>query len=177
MAVQIGAAPERGFDDPVGMLKDCHRRIEHFSGLLERVVKAAQGRSLSVLEQQAVETALRYFRQSGPRHNQDEELSLFPRLRGCASAGDAQTISLLTEQHVEADQKQAQAERLLTRWIETDSLADEETNRLLDCVQSLAAHYLEHIRVEESIIFPLASQLDSGTITAIGQEFRERRQN
>ena len=30
MGIQIGAKPDSGFDDPIGMLKDCHRRIEHF---------------------------------------------------------------------------------------------------------------------------------------------------
>jgi len=34
MAIQIGAKPDSGFDDPIGMLKDCHRRIERFLGIL-----------------------------------------------------------------------------------------------------------------------------------------------
>ena len=176
MAVQIGKAPERGFEDPVGMLKDCHRRIEHFSGVLQQVIAAAQGRSLTQPEQQAAEAALMYFQHSGPRHNQDEELSLFPRLRACVSGEDAQTIHLLIGQHAEADELQAQAKRLLMQWIETGSLTEVERNQLIACVQSLAAHYAEHIRVEESVIFPLTSNLDSAAITAMGQEFRSRRQ-
>ena len=46
MAIQIGAKPDSGFDDPIGMLKDCHRRIESFLGILCVVVDRAQGRSL-----------------------------------------------------------------------------------------------------------------------------------
>ena len=34
MAIQIGAKPDSGFDDPIGMLKDCHRRIVSFLGIL-----------------------------------------------------------------------------------------------------------------------------------------------
>jgi hypothetical protein len=34
MTIQIGAKPDSGFDDPIGMLKDCHRRIEHFLYML-----------------------------------------------------------------------------------------------------------------------------------------------
>jgi hypothetical protein len=30
MATQIGAKPDGGSDDPIGMLKDGHRRIESF---------------------------------------------------------------------------------------------------------------------------------------------------
>ena len=47
MAIQIGAKPDSGFDDPIGMLKDCHRRIESFLGILCVVVERAQGRSLT----------------------------------------------------------------------------------------------------------------------------------
>jgi hypothetical protein len=45
MAVQIGARPDSGFDDPIGMLKDCHRRIERFLGILCQVARQAQGRA------------------------------------------------------------------------------------------------------------------------------------
>jgi hypothetical protein len=47
MAIQIGAKRDSGFDDPLGMLKDCHRRIENFLGILCVVVERAQGRSLT----------------------------------------------------------------------------------------------------------------------------------
>ena len=43
MSVQIGAKPDSGFDDPLGMLKDCHRRIEHFLGILRLVAERATG--------------------------------------------------------------------------------------------------------------------------------------
>jgi hypothetical protein len=46
MAVQIGAKPDSGFDDPIGMLKDCHRRIEHFLDILCLVAERAHARAL-----------------------------------------------------------------------------------------------------------------------------------
>ena len=58
MAIQIGAKPDSGFDDPIGMLKDCHRRIESFLGILCVVVDRAQGRSLTDEERDAVKAAL-----------------------------------------------------------------------------------------------------------------------
>ena len=84
MAIQIGAKPDSGFDDPIGMLKDCHRRIESFLGILCVVVERAQGRSLTGEERDAVQAALQYFRSGGQRHTADEEESLFPRLRAFA---------------------------------------------------------------------------------------------
>ena len=65
MAIQIGAKPDSGFDDPIGMLKDCHRRIESFRGVLCVAVDSAQGRSLTGEEQDAVQAALQYFRTGG----------------------------------------------------------------------------------------------------------------
>ena len=32
--LQIGAAPDHDFDEPLGLLSDCHRRIEHFLDIL-----------------------------------------------------------------------------------------------------------------------------------------------
>lgn len=85
MAIQIGAKPDSGFDDPIGMLKDCHRRIESFLGILGIVVGRAKRRSLTDEERSAVQAALQYFRTGGQRHTADEEQSLFPRLRKTAA--------------------------------------------------------------------------------------------
>ena len=81
MAVQIGAKLDSGFSDPIGMLKDCHRRIESFLGILCVVVGRAQGRALTSEERSAIQAAIQYFRVGGKRHTADEEESLFPRLR------------------------------------------------------------------------------------------------
>ena len=66
MAIQIGAKPDSGFDDPLGMLKDCHRRIENFLGILCVVVERAQGRNLTGEERDTVQAALQYFRSGMP---------------------------------------------------------------------------------------------------------------
>ena len=81
MGIQIGARPDSGFDDPLGMLKDCHRRIEQFLNILCLVVERAPGRALTQEESAAVQAALQYFRVGGQRHTADEEQSLFPRMR------------------------------------------------------------------------------------------------
>ena len=45
MAIQIGAKPDSGFDDPIGMLKDCHRD-ESFLGILCTAGRSRSGWSL-----------------------------------------------------------------------------------------------------------------------------------
>src|SRR5947208_11249106 len=81
MAVTIGATPEHSFEQPLGLLTDCHRRIELFLGVLSRIAEDARGGALTDQQRSALMTALRYFREAAPKHTADEEQSLFPRLR------------------------------------------------------------------------------------------------
>ena len=112
MAIQIGAKPDSGFDDPIGMLKECHRRIESFLGILCVAASRAQGRSLTTEESDAVKASLQYFRTGGQRHTADEEESLFPRLRE-SDAGSLGDIDRLEGDHREANDLHASVERML----------------------------------------------------------------
>jgi hemerythrin-like domain-containing protein len=175
MAIQIGAKPDCGFDEPIGMLKDCHRRIESFLGILCVVVDRAQGRGLTDEERGAVQAALQYFRTGGQRHTADEEQSLFPRLRKFV-ADSFETIDRLEDDHHEANGLHESVERLYSTWIEAGALGSEETQQLLSQTAHLKQLYSDHIQVEETIVFAWATQtLDSQTIAAIGTEFRFRR--
>ena len=81
MPISIGATQESSFANPIGLLTDCHRRIERFLGVLVRVAAEARGRPLNAERRQAMETALSYFRRAAPLHTADEEEDLFPELR------------------------------------------------------------------------------------------------
>jgi hypothetical protein len=47
MPLQIGAAPDHDFDEPLGLLSDCHRRIEHFLDILIETERHAAGPPLT----------------------------------------------------------------------------------------------------------------------------------
>ena len=175
MAIQIGAKPDSGFDDPIGMLKDCHRRIESFLGILCIVVNRAQGRTLTTEEREAVKAALQYFRTGGQRHTADEEESLFPRLRK-SDAKAFEEIDRLEVDHHEANDLHASVERLYSTWIESGALGAEDAQQLHAETARLKQLYFDHIHVEETVVFARASQvLNSQAIAAIGTEFRFRR--
>jgi hemerythrin-like domain-containing protein len=176
MAVQIGAKPDSGFDDPIGMLKDCHRRIEHFLDILCMVAERAHTRSLTGEERSAVKAALQYFHVGGERHTADEEESLFPRLRGESAADSLEDVNRLESDHHRAAGLHESVDWIYTAWISVGTLEPDEQQRLLSQTRQLKQLYAEHIQVEERIVFPHALQmLDSRTIAAIGQEFRDRR--
>lgn len=177
MAIQIGAKPDSGFEDPIGMLTDCHRRIEHFLGILSLVAEGASGRALTGEEAAAVQASLDYFRKGGQRHNADEEESLFPRLRAAAQESDFSEIAELKGDHREANQWHDAAEKLYDRWLQGGALALDDRDELRSLTQRLKRLYEEHIRLEEQVVFPRAAELlDRQTIAAIGQEFRQRRE-
>ncbi|MDE3111065.1 MAG: hemerythrin domain-containing protein, partial [Acidobacteriota bacterium] len=84
MPVQIGANVH-SFSNPMGLLSDCHRRMEMFLGSLEAVAKTID-QPLNEETARGLSAALRYFREAAPKHTADEEESLFPRLRGIHNA-------------------------------------------------------------------------------------------
>ena len=175
MSVQIGARPDSGFDDPLGMLRDCHRRIEHFLHVLSTVAERARGRALDAGESTAVEAALHYFRKGGVRHTADEEESLFPRLRACSEA-PAEAVHSLHNEHHRADELHAEIDRLFTRWIQDRALSPELQQGFDAAMTELEKLYAGHIEVEERVVFPAAAKLLSqDELAAIGQEFRDRR--
>jgi hemerythrin-like domain-containing protein len=176
MAIQIGAKPDSGFDDPIGMLTDCHRRIERFLDVLGLVAERAHTRRLTGEERSAVQAALRYFHTGGERHTADEEESLFPRLRGATAAAGLESLDRLQHDHQHAAQLHDSVDWLYTTWISAGVLGPDEQERLLSETRQLRRLYSEHIEIEETIVFPHAVEvLDDQSLAAMKSEFIARR--
>jgi hemerythrin-like domain-containing protein len=174
--IQIGAKPDSGFDDPIGMLKDCHRRIESFLQVLCLVADRARGRRLTDEEAVAVKSALSYFQTGGKRHTADEEESLFPRLRGQLQGNEPEELYRLEDDHVRADELHSEVEELFQIWMESGLLSGDNEKTLAQSVAELEEIYKAHIKVEEEVVFPQASrQLDQKAVAEMGHEFRARR--
>src|SRR5690606_29363620 len=106
MLVKIGGPVDHGFDAPLGLLSDCHRRIERFLEVLITIADARRGAELSPSDRDALSAALQYFRTAAPRHSADEEESLFPRLR--ASTHPEARAALARLEALEADHRVAE---------------------------------------------------------------------
>lgn len=179
MPVTLGAKPEHDFDQPLGLLSDCHRRIERFLGILSKVAAEARGQALSVQHRTALEAALRYFAVAAPKHTADEEQSLFPRLRDSADPRAKvalERVQALEADHRAADLGHAEVDRLGRLWLEHNHLAESDTQRLIDQLAALQQLYRHHIQVEDEEVFPVASQvLNVVEIDRIGREMAQRR--
>jgi hemerythrin-like domain-containing protein len=174
MSVQIGQT-EPGFDDPVGLLVACHRRIERFLAVLVDLAMRGRGHTLNNSERDAMETALRYFRDAAPHHTADEERGLFPAL-GKLRTGGERIISELEGDHRKAEELHWTVDRVGLLWITHGTLAERGVLQLQAAVGELSALYLEHIGVEEEHIFPTARTVLSRLVLEdIGRGMAARR--
>jgi len=80
MPITIGKKVGSDYSNPLGLLSDCHRRIEQFLGVLIKVTGQVRGAELNEDQRNGLQVALRYFREAAPKHTRDEEESLFPRI-------------------------------------------------------------------------------------------------
>jgi len=179
MPVQIGAKAQ-DFSDPTGLLSDCPRRIEMFLGSLQRVAQVIDS-PLTTDAPTALETALRYFHEAAPKHTEDEEESLFPRLRQIHHTELTRalsTLKTLEDDHRRADTLHAQVRALGMQCLEKGHLPVREAQRFLQVVSDLASIYREHIRIEDSIVFPAAQRaLSVSQKSAIASEMASRRKS
>jgi hemerythrin-like domain-containing protein len=174
----LGQNPDHGFDEPLGLLTDCHRRIERFLEVLRPVVHEYAERPLDTRAESAVLTAKRYFADAAPRHTADEEDSLFPRLRSAAAARSrpCDAIARLEGEHDRADRLHARADELLEAWLRDLALPARDHAELGSLLDTLRELYRAHIHTEEAEVFPLAAELLSGPdLAAMGSEMRARR--
>ena len=180
MLIQIGQRPDHGFDEPLGLLSDCHRRIEHFLDVLATVTEETAGGPLTPSYRSALEGSLTYFAVAAPKHTADEEISLFPRLRENGHPEIAAALAALDgleHDHREAEACHAAVDELARQWLADGSLSDPDLEELRQRVARLRALYQRHIAVEDREVFPVAGRvLDRAQIEEIGGEMAARRQ-
>jgi hemerythrin-like domain-containing protein len=174
----FGVQPAAGFDRPLVLMSECHRRIERFIETLERVARLS-GRPLDDDQRAALQGAMTYFREAAPLHTADEEESLFPRLR----ANDDPRAHALNERchdlendHRKAEGLHAVVDSIGERWLLENALPEQEGERMLDAVLELRRIYRAHIAYEDNELFPAAEALlHAEERRELGREMANRR--
>src|SRR5215472_10653332 len=132
MPIVIGGKRESDFEDPIGMLGDCHQRIVRFLHVLVALATGQNSGVLSDEQRSLLSTSLRYFREAAPKHTADEEESLFPRLRRLDTA-DADLmlarIESLEQDHECADRNHAEIDRLSQLWLAQGQLTPQDASQ------------------------------------------------
>lgn len=179
MAVQLGSRGQADFSQPIELLMDCHRRIESFLGVLERVVEQYGDRELDDEARRALATALDYFRHAAPKHTADEEESLLPRLRAQECDGLAQVLAdaeRIERDHVEAAAMHDDVDVVGRAWLAEGRLPAPAAGRLREELRRLRLLYTGHIAFEDQRLFPAAAEaLGCEELAAMGREMAGRR--
>lgn len=179
MLVRIGQAMDHGFDTPLQLLGDCHRRIEHFLRVLIVIADTRRGAALTASDRPAFESALHYFRTAAPRHSADEEQSLFPRLRGAMdheAIAALRRLDALEAEHRVAEDHHDAVDLLGRRWLRLGTLRAGDARSLREHLVALDRLYRRHIAVEDQELFPMAGRLlTPADLEGVGREMAARR--
>lgn len=176
MPIQIGQRADHGFEQPLGLLSDCHRRIERFLGAMLSVARDERGGPLSAAGRDALERAATYFRTAAPKHTADEEESLFPLLRATTAGGLEASLDGLEAEHREAEATHGRVDVLVSRWLAEGGLPQADNRELLAALESLERTYADHIRLEDEQVFPAAARvLAPHQLEEVGRQMAERR--
>jgi len=179
MPVNLGTTGQPDFDQPIELMMDCHRRIEHFLGVLQNVAARYTDQPLDNQGREALETALNYFRSAAPRHTADEERSLFPRMREVDNPQVKQAmaeIDRLESDHRKAEAAHARLDELGRQWLVEGTVSGESLAEFQGLLDELAQAYSEHIPIEDENVFVLATRVLTGEqLRAVGNEMKQRR--
>jgi hypothetical protein len=162
-------------EGPVEALLACHQRIRHFTSLAAALA-TTPGASLQEIAEVARAVG-RYFELALPLHAADEDLSVAPRL--LARGADEplwMALQTMSAQHVSSDATLVEALPLWRRVAADPAALAAQAARLGELARALAAHWEDHLGMEETIIFPaITARLDDAERAAMLAEMRARR--
>jgi len=178
MAIIDFRTPAAGFDQPLELWLACHDRVRRMTGLLERL---REHLGLMGADEAATVTATtirRYFDEAAPRHHEDEEVDLFPLLRGLLPKKAPERVQEVEQALVrlEADHvslgKLWQQLRPVLEAIERGDAAELDA----ETVQAFAHGYRAHCELEDTVVADaLRLCLGAADLDAVGQAMAERR--
>jgi len=171
--IQIGKNPAT-VDSPIEHLMACHRRIEQRLDTLVRAAGYLDRDRPSALA--AIAKSLTFFDTSGVLHTEDEEQSVFPRLRSTRTADQIAYLDSLEQDH-------GKAEAILQRLKQLAVQAERQTEvpgtlieRYRACARELQALYVAHIQSEDEVLTVMAKEaLSESDLSEISREMRQRR--
>jgi iron-sulfur cluster repair protein YtfE (RIC family) len=174
MMQTIGRGPRQVNHDLVDLLLECHERIRAFGALARKLGEQSDFGSDDVVE--ASLGVVRYFTQALPLHVQDEEQSILPRLKGKQPAVDA-ALAQMQAQHASHQRPLERVVAICGDLARRATGAPELGAELHGLAQRLERELLEHLELEETVIFPaITLHLSADEQAAIVRELRARRQ-
>lgn len=142
-----------GFEDPVGVLRACHGRIERHCTTLLKLPGHLRTAGWDDQAREAARRIVRYFTSAALDHHRDEEEDLFPVLRTLGPA-PAAVIERLEGEHGEMEAAWRQLEPYLVAPAKIADIGAFEAG-----AQRFCEIYRRHIELEENEVFAPAEAL------------------
>ncbi len=174
--------PPPGPDDPLGMLRACHRRLEARLDTLGHVADLLAGAPGTRLEAAAgaIARAISHLDGAARLHVEDEEVSLFPRLQA-ADPGATAVIAGLATDHAEIEAGWRALRAVLEAIFAALEVGRAPEPVLVDRLRALlppfaAAHQGHHAREERELLPRAEALLDARALAELADEMQARRQ-
>lgn len=171
--------PAAGFDQPLAMWHACHERVARMNNMLQRLVDYLKTHAVDKDAQVTASSVRRYFEEAAPRHHEDEEIDLFPRLleklrqhsSGPAAEHIGAAIQSLLSDHEEMHALWQTLRAQLQQVEAGEKPAFDDAQVML-----FVTRYRAHIEIEETEIGPaLKRLLTDDDLRQIGQGMARRR--
>lgn len=168
-----------GYDRPIELWLACHHRIARMNSLLQRLVDYLKQRPVDEHAGVTAASIVRYFDEALPRHHEDEEIDLFPRLMAklrAQSSGPAAdtvgaTIASLLADHEEMDALWQTMRGQLQQVAAGRDPQFDDAQVLL-----FVTRFRAHLEVEEATLAPvLKRMLRAKDLREIGRAMARRR--
>ena len=161
---------------PVEMLQECHDRIRHFVQLSRTLAEAQEAPQAQVAE--AADAIFRYFSQSLPLHEADENETLFPRLRNLAPLGSPlrEAVRAMVEQHHTIEELVFELAAICGAIRRQPERLPGLSSQLQHISKALDQVFSSHLHMEETVLFPAIAQLPAEELQAMSREMQRRRQ-
>jgi hemerythrin-like domain-containing protein len=172
------SSPSAGYDQPLEMWIDCHKRIARMNALLQRLVDHLKHHAVDKHAGVTATSIRRYFDEAAPRHHEDEEVDLFPLLRRRLpdrapqdQAAVVAALDRLQAEHADLGGLWQQVRAVLVA-IESGLPASLDP----DLVQRFASGYRAHCEIEDTVVAEALKRcLAEADLDALGQSMAERR--
>jgi hemerythrin-like domain-containing protein len=176
MLTQI-SSPQRSSasSGPVEMLEDCHLRIRHFVQLSRTLAEAQEAPQAQVAE--AADAIFRYFSQSLPLHEADENETLFPRLQRIAPLGSPlrDAAKAMVEQHHAIEELVFELAAVCGAIRREPERLPALSSQLQHTAEALDEVFTVHLQMEETVIFPAVAKFPAEELQAMTREMQRRR--
>ncbi|HYO81461.1 MAG TPA: hemerythrin domain-containing protein [Bryobacteraceae bacterium] len=170
--ISIGQRLDTIEDEPIDHLIACHDRILARLVTLERIRSGLHTDPKAALT--ALRNTLRFFDLSGRLHTEDEEYSVFPRLRARLTREQLTYLDNLESEHREKERVYADLRTLAGEL--DDEITDNRVQRYSALVSRLCGLYRSHIASENDVLVRLGREsLTEQERSEIHREMRARR--